>query len=125
VKYQYDECSGHGVLQQQHDHSCMTMTLASHILLFPCTGDSKNESNVARCHVMNVVCKMKSGIRGDLWVAQAIETEGDSKYKFLFSDDTGKQERGGVYEEYMFKLLERVQAQHSEYILAGLDVRAA
>ena len=74
---------------------------------------------------MNVVCKMKSGIRGDLWVAQAIETEGDSKYKFLFSDDTGKQERGGVYEEYMFKLLERVQAQHSEYILAGLDVRAA
>jgi hypothetical protein len=24
----YDESSGHGVLQQQHDHSCMTMSLA-------------------------------------------------------------------------------------------------
>ena len=29
MKYQYDESSGHGVLQQQHDHSCMTMTSAS------------------------------------------------------------------------------------------------
>ena len=51
---------------------------------------------------MNVVCKTKSGIRGDLWVARAIETEGDSRSKFLFLDDTGKWERGGVYEEYMF-----------------------
>ena len=88
-------------------------------------GRFKNESNVARCHVMNVVCQTRSGIRGDLWVARAIETEDDSKNKFLFSDDNGKRERGGVYEEYMFTLLERVQVQHPEHIPAGLEVRAA
>jgi hypothetical protein len=72
-------------------------------IVIPCTEDSKTKViHVARCHVMNVVCKTKSGIRGDLWVARAIETEGDSRSKFLFSDDTGKRERGGVYEEYMF-----------------------
>ena len=94
-------------------------------IVIPLYGRFKNESNVARCHVMNVVCKTKSGIRGDLWVARAIETEGEATSKFLFSNDTGKREKGGVYEEYMFKLLERVQAQHPEHIPADLDVRAA
>jgi len=37
-------------------------------ILIPLYGRLKNESNVPRCHVMNVVCKFKSGIRGDLWV---------------------------------------------------------
>jgi len=28
--------------------------------------------------------------------------------KFLFSDATGEREKGGIYEDYMFKLLEKV-----------------
>ena len=31
VKFQYDESSAHGVLQQQHDHFCMTMHAASFV----------------------------------------------------------------------------------------------
>ena len=92
-------------------------------IVIPLYGRFKNESNVARCHVMNVVCKTKSGIRGDLWVLRAMESEKDSTSKFLFSDATGKQEKGSVYEEYMFKLLEKVQARYPEHIPAGLNVR--
>jgi len=47
-------------------------------IVIPLYGRFKNESNVARCHVMNVVCQSESGIRGDLWVLRAIETEKDS-----------------------------------------------
>ena len=94
-------------------------------IVIPLYGRFKNESNVARCHVMNVVCKTKSGIRGDLWVERAIETEGDATSKFLFSDASGKREKGSVYEEYMFKLLEKVQARHPEHIPADLDIKAA
>jgi len=74
---------------------------------------------------MNVVCKSKSGIRGDLWVLRAIETEQDSTNKFIFSDATGEREKGGTYEDYMFKLLEKVQSRHQEYIPADLEVREA
>jgi len=75
------------------------------------------------CHVMNVVCKSKSDIRGDLWVLRAIETENDSTNKVLFSEATGEQEKGGIYEDYMFKLLEKVQSRHPEHIPADLEVR--
>ena len=82
-------------------------------IVIPLYGRFKNESNVARYHVMkNVVCKTKSGIRGALWVLRAIEQKGvllvksyvifellllkDSTNKFLFSDATGKWEKKGV-----------------------------
>jgi len=94
-------------------------------IVIPLYGRFKNESNVARCHVMNVVCQSKSGIRGDLWVLRAIEAENDSTNKFLFSEATGEREKGGIYEDYMFKLLGKVQARHPEHIPADLEVREA
>ena len=70
-------------------------------IVIPLYGRFKNKSNVARCHVMSVVCKSKSRIRGDLWILRAIETEKNSTNKFLFSEATGEQEKGGIYEDYM------------------------
>jgi len=71
-------------------------------IVIPLYGRFKNESNVARCHVMNVVCQSKSSIQGDLWVLRAIETERDSTNTFLFSEALGEREKGGIYEDYMF-----------------------
>ena len=69
---------------------------------------------------MNVTCKTKSGIDMTPWVQSAIEIEGASRNTFLFSDNVGKRERGGVYEDYLFTMLERVQREHSEHILASI-----
>jgi hypothetical protein len=38
VKFQYDESSAHGVLQQQHDHFCITRLLSwTFLTLLPIT----------------------------------------------------------------------------------------
>ena len=59
-----------------------------------------------------------------MWVLWAIETEKDSANKFLlFSDATGKCEKEVVYEDYMLKSLEKVQARYLEHIPAGLEVK--
>ena len=92
-------------------------------IVIPLYGRFKNESNVPRCHVMNVTCKTKSGIDMTPWVRSAIAMEGESRNTFLFSDNAGKRERGGVYEDYLFTLLERVQREHPEHIPASIEVR--
>jgi len=92
-------------------------------VVIPLYGRFKNESNVPRCHVMNVVCETKSGINITRWVRLAMEIEGESRNMFLFSDSDGKREKGGLYEDYLFSLLERVQREHPEHIPASVEVR--
>jgi len=94
-------------------------------VVIPLYGRFKNKSNVPRCHVMNVACETKSGINITRWVRLAMEIEGESRNMFLFSDSNGKREKGGVYEDYLFSLLERVQREHSEHIPASVEVREA
>jgi len=94
-------------------------------VVIPLYGRFKNESNVPRCHVMNVSCETKSGINITRWVRLAMASEGESRNMFLFSDSDGRREKGGVYEDYLFSLLERIQREHPEHIPASIDVREA
>jgi hypothetical protein len=79
-----------------------------HVVL-PLFGKFKGEQGIPRCFIRRVVLKTKSGLDMKLWAERIMISEKSSRTKFLFANDKGTRERGGMYEGYLYQKLESIQ----------------
>jgi hypothetical protein len=86
----------------------MLLTKDPHVVL-PLFGKFKGEQGIPRCFIRRVVLKTKSGLNMQLWVERIMLIEKNSLTKFLFANEKGTRETGGIYEGYFHQKLESIQ----------------
>jgi hypothetical protein len=100
----------------------MTRNKNPHCIL-PLYGNFKGEQGIPRCYLRRVVLITNSGLDMKRWIERAIRMEKDSKNRYLFSNERGTKETGGVYENYLYEKLERVQKEEDGIISSKAKVR--
>ena len=101
-----------------------TLNLASnpHVVL-PMFGNFKGEQGLPRCYLRRVVKISKTGLDIGIWVIRACHYERDANTKYLFAFADGSKQKGGVFEEYLFRKLEDIQREEEGMIARGIKVR--
>jgi hypothetical protein len=86
----------------------MILDTHPHVVL-PLFGKFKGEQGIPRCFIRRVVLQTKSGLNMKLWAERIMISEKESKTKFLFANEKGTRETGGMYEGYLYQKLESIQ----------------
>lgn len=108
----------------QLNEETMNMNNTPHVVL-PMFGNFKGEQGLPRCYLRRVVMVSKTGLDIAVWVKRVSGYEQNSNTKYLFAFADGTKQKGGVYEEYLFRTLEDIQKEEEGMIARALKVRDA